>query len=129
MAGDVDEAATATVTDEQTTPAARAQKTRQWNKHAVKQLEGECEQLRQAMLKTGFTMDLRHIQETGIVHALCRLLVNRGIASEDEINGEMLSYVKQVLLAGLQQAEEQRLQAAKAQLAVAKRPDLMVARH
>lgn len=107
----------------------KPEKPTQWTRHAVKRLERECNELRAALLKIGFGMDWRAIEQHGIVQGLARLLVNKGLITEDELNGEMLSYTRQVLLSGLQQAEEQRLAASRPQVQAVRQPGLVVARH
>ena len=112
-------------------PAAGTFQARQWNKHDVKRLEQECERLRVAMLQTGYQMNIPAIRDGAMAFAACRLLVTKGLVSEDELNGEVLSHMRQILMHGLQQAEEARLAAEKQQrgLAVAQRPNLVVAKH
>lgn len=101
------------------TPAVEA---RQWNKHDVKKLEAECNQLMAAMNQAGRTVNVAALMDGGHAYAACRLLVLKGLATEEEVNGEAFTWIRRKLMGGLQLAENNRL-------TVARKPGLMVATH
>src|SRR5579859_6758547 len=101
---------------------------KQYNKHDVKATETRCQALLQAISGKGAQVDVRGLTRDAGLYALSRLLVQKGIISQDELEGERLALVEQGLQDTLIQVEEQRLQASRPKVQPVRQPGIAVAR-
>lgn len=109
------------------TPAAEPEQ-QQRNKHDVKRLEGEITALLTTFAQRGVQLNREVLQSSARAYASCRMLVIKGICTEAEMQAEESLVLRSLLLALLQQVEEQQLaQARKVQ--PVRKPGLVVARH
>lgn len=106
-----------------------------YNAHDVKRLEDECTAIKVRLIEMGALPDRLEALITGrrnaaMQFALGRLLVLKGIVTEDELQGEELAQLRELLRSDLQQAENQGLgQNRGPQVQPVRRPGLIVARH
>lgn len=100
---------------------------KQYNKHDVKATEARCKALLQAIAAKGAQVDVRGLTRDAGLYALSRLLVQRGLIDEDELEGERLALVERGLQDTLIQVEEQRLQATKPKVQPVRQPGIAVA--
>lgn len=101
---------------------------KQYNKHDVKATQARCNALLKTISAKGAQVDVQGLTRDAGLYALSRLLVQKGLIGEDELEGERLALIEQGLQDTLMQVEEQRLQAAKPKPVAVRQPGIAVAR-
>ena len=106
------------------------------NKHDVQRIQETCSTLNTTLTERfNIHVDPHAVSLDGLrgqaeARALCKLLVKKGIVTDDEVNYEVLSFCADVLAALLQRAEEEMLTAKHKSTGVqAVRQPLIVAKH
>lgn len=105
-----------------------------YNAHDVKRLEEECSKIAGQFLKLG--AQPQHLEATiagwrqaATIFSLGRLMMLKGLVTEDELQGEELARLKDMLLENLQEFENAQIAARQPQVQAVRKPGLIVATH
>lgn len=103
------------------------------NKHDANKAAEEVGKVLTALAKLGVPVDINQITPGGLraridAYAACRLLIAKGIATEDEVVTEAFTALRSLLLDILASVERQRLTEGK-QVQAVRTPGLVIARH
>lgn len=103
------------------------------NQHDVDALERECQRLHVAIAERGAQVDAAALTARAQAFTAIKLLVERGICTEAEAQGALLTEIRNMLAGILQQVEVQRLHQAQAQrqqagpqVQAVRKPDLIL---
>lgn len=94
----------------------------------VVRMQKECNAILDAMRQRGYGVDLAAMRTAAEPYALMRILVLKGLCTEDEAQGEMFATMRERLRAALHNVEEQQTTGAAKKVQPVKAPRLVVAR-
>lgn len=112
--------------------AADAQQGILYTANDVRQLIEECNTLLTAIGQRGAVVDQKRLRSAAESFAAIRLLILKGLCTEDEAQGEVYAAMRGILAGTLQEVEEARLKAQAQQrgpVAVQRPTKLLVAKH
>lgn len=105
-----------------------------YNAHDVKRLEDECSKIAGQFLKLGaqpqrLEATIAGWRQAATIFSLGRLMMLKGLVTEDELQGEELARLKDMLLENLQEFENAQIAARQPQVQAVRKPGLIVATH
>jgi hypothetical protein len=97
------------------------------NAHEVQAIQAECQALVNRMAQLGAQPDTGHVQSAAGIFAVMRILVLKGVCTDDEAEGERFLGMRQILRDLLMRVEAEA--AARGGVQAVRQPNIIVAKH
>jgi hypothetical protein len=98
------------------------------NRHDADVLRDECNALIGELGRRNMRVEMGILRTTAESFAVCKLLIDKGICTEAELQAEVYGAMRSLLANLLQQVEEQQLTAQRSRVQPVRAPGLVVAR-
>lgn len=95
----------------------------------IRRLQKELNRIAGGMRQFGAMPDMSVLKPAAESYAVARILVLKGICTENEMQAEVLEAMRGMMAAALQNMEEQALKAKQPKVQPVRNPNLIVARH